>query len=106
MSIIETLQDWYAAFCDSDWEHSYGITIETLDNPGWSVDIDLTDTPLEFYPFEIISIARDEINWIRCMKEDKKFKGRGGARNLKEILEIFIDWASRSPDADIQKDFK
>ena len=30
------LQGWYMAHCDDDWEHSFGVTIETIDNPGWN----------------------------------------------------------------------
>lgn len=26
------LQMWYVAQCDDEWEHAYGIKIETLDN--------------------------------------------------------------------------
>jgi len=42
--MIEWLQKWYADHCDGDWEHEYGIVIETLDNPGWSIVIDLKNT--------------------------------------------------------------
>jgi hypothetical protein len=28
------LEAWYASRCDGEWEHGYGISIETLDNPG------------------------------------------------------------------------
>ena len=35
------LERWYQAQCDGDWEHHSGVTIETLDNPGWLVKIDL-----------------------------------------------------------------
>ncbi len=44
--VLAELQRWYLAQCNDDWEHSYGVTIETLDNPGWSVHIDLADTAL------------------------------------------------------------
>jgi hypothetical protein len=44
MDTINWLQDWYKQNCDGDWEHSYGINIYTVDNPGWSVNIELTDT--------------------------------------------------------------
>jgi hypothetical protein len=33
--LISWLQRWYTAQCDGGWEHHYGITIGTLDNPGW-----------------------------------------------------------------------
>jgi hypothetical protein len=32
--ILPWLQGWYATQCDGDWEHEYGVSIETLDNPG------------------------------------------------------------------------
>ncbi|BFV59917.1 hypothetical protein KCMC57_up50210 [Kitasatospora sp. CMC57] len=41
------LTAWYTAQCDGDWEHEYGIRIETLDNPGWSVEVDLEGTGLD-----------------------------------------------------------
>lgn len=34
--VLGRLERWYAAQCNGDWEHTYGITIETLDNPGWT----------------------------------------------------------------------
>ena len=42
-SLLNRIQDWYKINCDGDWEHSYGYKIETLDNHGWSVIIDLKD---------------------------------------------------------------
>lgn len=46
MDVFTWLQDWYIQNCDGDWEHCYGIKIETLDNPGWCIDIDLIGTNL------------------------------------------------------------
>ncbi|WP_328741498.1 immunity 53 family protein [Streptomyces caniferus] len=31
------LPSWYASHCDGDREHEGGVTIKTLDNPGWAV---------------------------------------------------------------------
>ena len=50
MSTLARLEAWYLRQCNGDWEHLYGVTIETLDNPGWSVTIDLTGTKLERVP--------------------------------------------------------
>ena len=36
----------------------YGVRIDTVDNPGWSVEIDLTDTYLEDVPFDSIEEER------------------------------------------------
>ena len=46
-SLFNLLQDWYLAQCNGDWEHEFGIKIDTLDNPGWSVVIDLLGTNYE-----------------------------------------------------------
>jgi hypothetical protein len=44
MDAITRLQMWYLGQCDGSWEHQFGVRIETLDNPGWSVTIDLDGT--------------------------------------------------------------
>jgi len=39
MDLLEQVEDWYSSQCNGDWEHQYGISIDTLDNPGWSRSI-------------------------------------------------------------------
>lgn len=39
--LLKWLEDWYQSNCDDDWEHGFGVTIESLDNPGWSLTADL-----------------------------------------------------------------
>jgi hypothetical protein len=101
--LITWLQNWYAAQCDGDWEHSYGVQIETLDNPGWYVVISLADTPLEGATFQPVDESyRSEDNWIDCRLVEEHplqqnfggpyFWGAGGAHNLSEILHIFREW--------------
>ena len=92
MNILNWLEKWYLKNCNGDWEHSFGIKIETLDNPGWSVDIDLIDTNLESKPFLEVKVERSEKNWFLCRVDDGIFKGRGGPQNLAEMLEIFHKW--------------
>ena len=94
---IAFLQNWFKKQCNGDWEHVFGIHIETLDNPGWAVDIDLTDTSLQGVEMEFIKHERSEEDWIHCRierdaeKQTCKFLGRGGHNNLEEILEVFTD---------------
>ena len=47
MDTLAWIENWYQSQCHGDWEHDYGIKIETLDNPGWRVVIDLAGTELE-----------------------------------------------------------
>lgn len=96
--VLQELQTWYLAQCDEDWEHDYGISIGTLDNPGWLITIDLAETLLELKPFTRIELNRSETDWIHCWVEEKKFQAAGGAHNLPEILRTFLNWAQTEPD--------
>jgi hypothetical protein len=31
---LQWLQKWFESQCDGDWEHEFGITFKTVDNPG------------------------------------------------------------------------
>lgn len=39
MNAIKWIENWYQIHCNDDWGHSFGIRIEIIDNPGWSVKI-------------------------------------------------------------------
>ena len=82
----------YQSHCNDDWEHTYGIKIDTLDNPGWSVFMDLAETDLEDITFDTVEIERSEEDWIHCRVIDQQFKGAGGALNLLELLDTFRSW--------------
>jgi len=92
MKSIQRLQDWYRSQCDGEWEHSFGIRIDTLDNPGWSVTIDLTDTGLETKPFDPVSRDMGDDDWLICRIEGKTFRGAGDPGKLEAILETFLKW--------------
>lgn len=94
MDVFKWLQEWYMQNCDGDWEHCYGVTIGTLDNPGWYIDIDLTDTDLEDEVFETTSLERNQNDWVYCHIENNIYKGCGGTANLSEIIEIFRNWCN------------
>jgi hypothetical protein len=95
MGELDRLQAWYLAQCDGDWEHGFGVSIQTLDNPGWQVTVDLKGTSLADLLF--LPVARgvepDEADWVHCKVEGHQFLGHGGAENLGEILRIFLEWA-------------
>ena len=86
------LQNWYKSQCNGDWEHTYGIDLKTLDNPGWLIVIDLLETELENYNFDEVSIKYSAHDWINCLVKNGKFQGAGGCFNLLDILHIFRDW--------------
>ncbi|MBT4444270.1 MAG: rhodanese-related sulfurtransferase [Waddliaceae bacterium] len=92
-NILFWIQEWYKKQCDNDWEHQYGVLIETLDNPGWTVTIDLIGTLLENKEFHSIDCDFQEDDWFACKVDKYKFEGRGGVFNLINILQAFKDWA-------------
>jgi hypothetical protein len=96
-SALAELQHWYATQTDTDWEHSYGIRIETLDNPGWRVEIDLADTELFEHPFDEVSDLESAQEWIICRVEAGKFTGSAGPLMLEEIIRTFLRWARTAP---------
>lgn len=91
-STLSELCDWYRAQCNDDWEHQYGIKIETLDNPGWSLTIDLTDTPFANRPFDPVDFERSQIDWIYAKKDENVLFMYGGPGNLEEMIGCFLAW--------------
>ncbi len=70
------------------------MQIGTLDNPRWTLSVDLSDTPLEHKEFHSIKIERAKNDWVFCKIENSKFTGFGGPKNLSEIIQVFTTWAS------------
>ena len=96
MDELQQLQEWFISQCNQDWEHSSGVKIETLDNPGWTLEIDLRETEWSGRMFEPLSRgdSEDGVDWISCKVEQEKFLGAGGANNLTELIRIFLSWAA------------
>ena len=94
MDHLERLSAWYSSQCNGDWEHSYGVKIDTLDNPGWSIHINLSGTDLDDRPFLSISRgnSQEDEDWIHCKVEGHRFVAFGGIGNLAELIEIFLTW--------------
>jgi hypothetical protein len=86
-SILDWLQEWFVLQCDGDWEHSKGILIDTLDNPGWRVRIDVSK--VEGRSDQIIVDDRHGDDWAVCRIEGEMFNGFGAPRSLERILSEF-----------------
>lgn len=91
-STISELELWYASRCDGDWEHSYGVRIDTLDNPGWRLQIDLHSTEKQDVTLDRVKIYRSETDWIFYRVEKKVFHIACGPKNFSEAVAIFLRW--------------
>jgi len=96
------LQAWYYSYCNGDWECGWGVRIETKENIGWHVIIDIKNTELEESTFDVISVRRTETDWFECRREKDEIIGDGGPLNLVDILEAFRKW-SISIEGDIDQ---
>jgi hypothetical protein len=93
--LLAKLCEWYREQCNGDWEHGYGVAIETLDNPGWTVTIDLCETASEKEVFETIRFNEGKGNWLTCSKNGTRFQGAGDPSKLSVILEHFLKFAGK-----------
>ena len=89
MTNIEWLQRWYSNECNGDWEHMYGVTISTLDNPGWNVEIDLSQTVLEQYTLQFNHVEESESDWYQRRVKDKEFMAAGDPSKLDFLIGLF-----------------
>ena len=95
------LTRWYLSECNDDWEHSYGVKIDTLDNPGWKLQIDLRETVLQGRPFEKVQHGEpaDDLGewrrlgswWVAEVKDDT-FEAACGPLDLPSVVGVFRQW--------------
>ncbi len=90
------LEGWYAEQCNGDWEHSFGIEIGSLDNPGWRVEINLEGTSWEGWALEHRGIERSANDWLNVWSDGLRWEAAYGPRNLGEVLDAFRSFASAS----------
>lgn len=90
MNNIERIQRWYGLQCNGEWEHQHGVSIDTLDNPGWNVSIDLVGTNLERVSMSPYKYDKGEDDWVLCELRDGKFIGNSDSSKLNLILESFV----------------
>ena len=61
---LSLLEEWYVSQCNGDWEHSGGVKIDTLENPGWSISINVDETRAETRKLERLKMVRTENDGI------------------------------------------
>jgi hypothetical protein len=93
--LLTKLCEWYAEQCNDDWEHQSGVLIDTIDNPGWTVTIDLCGTASENSAFAPIKLDEGKDNWLMCSKIETKFRGNGDPSKLPVILEHFLKFVGK-----------
>lgn len=88
---IEWLCLWYKNNCNGDWEHYYGISIETIDNPGWSITIDIEGTEINIPDINWQFFENGPDDWYGYKLENGKFEASGDPNKLEFIISLFKD---------------
>ncbi|MBZ6256412.1 immunity 53 family protein [Streptomyces olivaceus] len=93
MRPLQSIEAWYAAACDGDWEHSHGVRIETLDNPGWMLVIDLMGTPLQGRLCDREESSADG-TWISVKSDGVEFVAAGDLHALESVINAFAEFSA------------
>jgi Immunity protein 53 len=93
------LISWYRSQCDDDWEHQHGVRLETLDNPGWLLTVDLIRTDLQGRSMspvrEGVSPASCPVSptWIDCTVTNNQFRGACDPTQIARLFAVFYSFA-------------
>jgi hypothetical protein len=90
MTNLEKLQSWLAEQADGEREHTYGVRIETTDNPGWILRIDLHETIWEKIVLPPFSYETSESDWYFYKIEDNVFTAAGDLSKLDFLIGTFF----------------
>jgi hypothetical protein len=81
------LQRWYEQTCDGNWEHDYGIDIESLPDPGWNLTIDLLATAWEDLVIDPLTRRTSEHDWLHIRTTERGLHTTCGPMNLPDAID-------------------
>ena len=97
MEVLERIQAWQKAQLERGRALSLGVRIETLrERPGWSVQIDLSGTPLSGLKLSPYREGATERDWLAYRIKDDRFEGIGDPTKLQALLFAFLDLVDRT----------
>ena len=87
--MLKWIEDWYLSMCNGDWEHDFGISIKTLDNPGWEITIDLTDTGIKIDEEDWKLFEKNDQDWYGYKISKDVFNAAGDPTKLSFLISLF-----------------
>ena len=97
--------EWYQTHCNDVWEHQNGVRLETLDNPGWLLTVDLIHTDLQGRAMievrEGIAPNNHPVSprWLHCSAIDNQFRGACDPTQVARLFEIFHQFRRQKADS-------
>ena len=89
METIKWIENWFKNNCDGTWEKGFGIQITSTNNPGWELEIDLSNTSLANITIDWILNEKSSEDWYGVKIDNQKFSATGDAGKLNFLFEIF-----------------
>lgn len=94
--MINLICRYFGDNVDGVWEHSFGVSVRTTDNPGWLVTVDLKE-PLgsESFVYSIGEVPNSSNGnlgqgaWVHCEVRDNRFVGACSSEMLREVDAAF-----------------
>jgi len=97
MEVLERIQAWHKMQLERGRSLEHGIRIETLrEKPGWSVQIDLSGTPLSGLKLAPYREGATERDWLAYRIKEDRFEGIGDPTKLQALLFAFLDLLDRT----------
>ena len=97
MEVLERIQAWHKAQLERGRDPTLGVRIETLrERSGWSVQIDLSGTPLSGLKLAPYREGATDRDWLAYRIKDDRFEGIGDPTKLQALLFAFLDLADRT----------
>jgi hypothetical protein len=91
---LSALEKWYASQCNGEWEHAWGVRINTLDNPGRHAHLNLQGTRRQDATLEKFKLTRSQDDWILYGAGKQEFQFACGPKNLSEAIDLFVSWCN------------
>jgi hypothetical protein len=97
---LEWLDDWSQRQCNGEWEHRQGVSLKSLDNPGWHLTIRLAGTSAVNTRPQQLRLDTRSGGWLACSIAAECFEGSGDPRKLEQIIGVFRRWVETGRQID------
>jgi hypothetical protein len=89
---LKWIQNWYLSQCNGDWEHQHGVKISTLDNPGWDLKVDITNTNFEGLKLDYKLVEITDSDWYGYKADGYTFEAFGDPTKLETLIAKFREF--------------
>ncbi|WBM74063.1 Imm53 family immunity protein [Saprospira grandis] len=83
---LQSLDNWYAAHCDGDWEAAYGISLSLLNNSECLLRVDLVSTHLEG-----LEIVPPKTKGLVLTLHENQLQIQAPLHQIDEVFSYFLD---------------